>query len=101
MRNKLILYALSKGFHVIGQIRKDTALYDIPERTGKKAVRENTVTNIRLQESLICLKKESASLSTENGNGCAIKAMWPKPDSSIAARFWLSGSVLKTTREIL
>ena len=36
MRKKLILYALSKGFHVIGQVRKDTALYDIPERTGKK-----------------------------------------------------------------
>jgi hypothetical protein len=36
MRGKLILYALEKGIHVIGQVRKDTALYDIPQRTGKR-----------------------------------------------------------------
>jgi hypothetical protein len=36
MRGTLILYALEKGIHVIGQVRKDTALYDIPERTGKR-----------------------------------------------------------------
>jgi hypothetical protein len=36
MRGTLILYALGKGIHVIGQVRKDTALYDIPERTGKR-----------------------------------------------------------------
>ena len=36
MRGTLILYALKNGIHVIGQVRKDTALYDIPERTGKR-----------------------------------------------------------------
>jgi len=36
MRGTLILYALEKGIHVIGQVRKDTALYDIPQRTGKR-----------------------------------------------------------------
>ena len=36
MRGKLILYALKNGIHVIGQVRKDTALYDIPQRTGKR-----------------------------------------------------------------
>ena len=36
MRSKLILFALAKGIHVIGQVRRDTALYDIPKRTGKK-----------------------------------------------------------------
>jgi hypothetical protein len=36
MRRILILYALNNGIHVIGQVRKDTALYDIPERTGKR-----------------------------------------------------------------
>jgi hypothetical protein len=36
MRGKLILYALTNGIHVIGQVRKDTALYDIPKRTGKR-----------------------------------------------------------------
>jgi hypothetical protein len=36
MRGKLILYALKNGIHVIGQVRKDTALYDIPKRTGKR-----------------------------------------------------------------
>lgn len=36
MRSKLILFALNKNIHVIGQARRDTALYDIPERTGKK-----------------------------------------------------------------
>jgi len=30
MRGTLILYALKNGIHVIGQVRKDTALYDIP-----------------------------------------------------------------------
>jgi len=36
MRGKLISYALKNGINVIGQVRKDTALYDIPERTGKR-----------------------------------------------------------------
>jgi hypothetical protein len=36
MRGKLILYALKNGIHIIGQVRKDTALYDIPKRTGKR-----------------------------------------------------------------
>ena len=36
MRATLILYALKNGLHVIGQVRKDTALYDTPSRTGKR-----------------------------------------------------------------
>ena len=36
MRGTLIIYALKHGIHVTGQVRKDTALYDIPERTGKR-----------------------------------------------------------------
>lgn len=36
MRGKLIKYAMSHNFQVIGQVRKDTALYDLPVRTGKK-----------------------------------------------------------------
>jgi hypothetical protein len=36
MRATLILYALKNGIHVIGQVRKDTALYKIPVRTGKR-----------------------------------------------------------------
>ncbi len=36
MRGTLILFALENGIHVIGQVRKDTALYDIPKRTGKR-----------------------------------------------------------------
>ena len=36
MRGTLISYALKNGLHVIGQVRKDTALYDIPQRTGKR-----------------------------------------------------------------
>ena len=36
MRGTLILYALNNGIQVIGQVRKDTALYDVPERTGKR-----------------------------------------------------------------
>ena len=36
MRGTLIKYALSRTFQVIGQVRKDTALYDIPIQTGKR-----------------------------------------------------------------
>lgn len=36
MRGKLIKYALSHSFQVIGQIRIDTALYDLPVQTGKR-----------------------------------------------------------------
>lgn len=36
MRHDLILYALSYGMRVVGQVRKDTALYLMPERTGKR-----------------------------------------------------------------
>lgn len=36
MKWPLISYLRGKGFHVIGQVRKDTALYDFPTRTGKR-----------------------------------------------------------------
>jgi len=36
MRGTLISSLQSMGYHVIGQVRKDTALYDVPERTGKR-----------------------------------------------------------------
>lgn len=36
MRHSLITFARGKGVHVIGQVRKDTALYDIPSATGKR-----------------------------------------------------------------
>lgn len=36
MRGTLIKYVMSHNFQVIGQVRKDTALYDIPIPTGKR-----------------------------------------------------------------
>jgi hypothetical protein len=36
MRCSLILYALEHGMQVIGQVRRDTALFQLPERTGKR-----------------------------------------------------------------
>jgi hypothetical protein len=36
MRGTLIKYALSHTFQVIGQVRRDTALYDLPIQTGKR-----------------------------------------------------------------
>jgi hypothetical protein len=36
MRCTLISYALANGLHVIGQVRRDTALFHLPERTGKR-----------------------------------------------------------------
>jgi len=36
MRGSLILYAIQKNVHVIGQVRIDTALYDNPVLTGKR-----------------------------------------------------------------
>jgi hypothetical protein len=36
MRGILITYALDQGLHVIGQVRRDTALFHQPERTGKR-----------------------------------------------------------------
>lgn len=36
MRCSLILYALDHGIQVIGQVRRDTALFHLPERTGKR-----------------------------------------------------------------
>ena len=36
MRCKLITYAMEQGLDVIGQARKDTALFHTPERTGKR-----------------------------------------------------------------
>ncbi|ARU54650.1 IS701 family transposase [Oleiphilus messinensis] len=36
MRGTLIASLQGMGYHVIGQVRKDTALYDVPERTGKR-----------------------------------------------------------------
>lgn len=36
MRCKLITYAMEQGLAVIGQVRKDTALFHVPERTGKR-----------------------------------------------------------------
>lgn len=36
MRCKLITYAMEQGLAVIGQVRKDTALFHAPERTGKR-----------------------------------------------------------------
>ena len=36
MRCKLITYAMEQGLAVIGQVRKDTALFHKPERTGKR-----------------------------------------------------------------
>jgi len=36
MRCSLITYALDQGLQVIGQVRRDTALFHRPERTGKR-----------------------------------------------------------------
>jgi hypothetical protein len=36
MRCTLISYAMDHGLQVIGQVRRDTALYHLPERTGKR-----------------------------------------------------------------
>ncbi len=36
MRRSLISYALNHGLQVIGQVRRDTALFHLPERTGKR-----------------------------------------------------------------
>ena len=36
MRGKLLLYALKSGFQVIGQVRKDTALFRAPEQRTKR-----------------------------------------------------------------
>jgi len=36
MRSRVILFALKHKIQVIGQVRKDTALYDIPTPTGKR-----------------------------------------------------------------
>lgn len=36
MRCSLISYALNHGLQVIGQVRRDTALFRLPERTGKR-----------------------------------------------------------------
>jgi hypothetical protein len=36
MRCTLISYALEHGLQVIGQVRRDTALFHLPERTGKR-----------------------------------------------------------------
>lgn len=36
MRRVLISAILERGFHAIGQVRRDTALYDLPVRTGKR-----------------------------------------------------------------
>lgn len=36
MRCSLILYALEHGMQVIGQVRRDTAFFQLPERTGKR-----------------------------------------------------------------
>ena len=36
MRCTLITYALDHGLQVIGQVRRDTALFHQPERTGKR-----------------------------------------------------------------
>jgi len=36
MRGTLIKYALIHTFQVIGQVRRDTALYDLPVQTGKR-----------------------------------------------------------------
>jgi len=36
MRCTLISYALDHGLQVIGQVRRDTALFHQPERTGKR-----------------------------------------------------------------
>lgn len=36
MRGNLLAYALALGFQVFGQVRKDTALYMAPEKTGKR-----------------------------------------------------------------
>lgn len=36
MKWPLLSYLLDNGFHAIGQVRRDTALYDFPARTGKR-----------------------------------------------------------------
>ena len=36
MRGTLIKYAMNYDFQIIGQVRKDTALYDLPTPTGKR-----------------------------------------------------------------
>ena len=36
MRGSLITYAIDHGLQVIGQVRRDTALFHLPERTGKR-----------------------------------------------------------------
>ena len=36
MRGKLLCFALEAGLHVIGQVRKDTALYTAPKKSGKR-----------------------------------------------------------------
>lgn len=36
MRCTLISYALERGLQVIGQVRRDTALFHLPDRTGKR-----------------------------------------------------------------
>ncbi len=39
--------ALKLGFHTIGQVRRDTALYDMPVNTEEKAGRESMGKNLR------------------------------------------------------
>jgi len=36
MKWPYLRFVLSLGFHAIGQVRRDTALYDIPVRSGKR-----------------------------------------------------------------
>jgi len=91
MRGNLLAYALSLGFHIFGQVRKDTALYMAPNQTGKRgrprkygekytpdAVRRLPVTWIKLfvYGKLRWVRYRSAVAKTRFLNGRMVVAVW-------------------------
>ena len=71
--------SIKNGIHVIGQVRKDTALYDIPERTGKRGRPGKYGDKFTPERINLLPEKKNIALYMGNGNGFMIKVLLLKP----------------------
>ena len=66
-------YVLALGYHAIGQVRRDTALYGIPVLSGKRGHPESMATNSHKKLLLLCRNIGRRFSLTVSGSGYDIK----------------------------
>ncbi len=76
MKEPLVAFALALGFQVIGQVRRDTALYSVPVATGKRGRPAKYGAKYTPEVvALFCRRCAIGSSFTANGSGCGTGAL--------------------------